>query len=124
MTRHHGWYAGAVLVAVTAAGGTAAGQTGRPAASSDFADSHFHLTNYVQEGTDVRDFLRIMGTRAVRSTLVTSVAGVRSALGAPTPRPPRRAERPRRARGHAAAPAASSAKAPAATRRRKVAATA
>jgi predicted TIM-barrel fold metal-dependent hydrolase len=69
MTRHHGWYAGAVLVAVTAAGGTAAGQTGRPAASSDFADSHFHLTNYVQEGTDVRDFLRIMGTRAVRSTL-------------------------------------------------------
>ena len=69
MTRHQGWYAGAVLVAVAAAGGTARSQAGRPATNSDFADSHFHLTNYVQEGTDVRDFLRIMGTRAVRSTL-------------------------------------------------------
>src|SRR5215211_1679298 len=69
MTRHQGWYAGAVLAAVAAAGGTARSQAGRPATNSDFADSHFHLTNYVQEGTDVRDFLRIMGTRAVRSTL-------------------------------------------------------
>src|SRR5215213_3418233 len=69
MMRHQGWYAGAVLVAVAVAGGTARSQTGRPATNSDFADSHFHLTNYVQEGTDVRDFLRIMGTRAVRSTL-------------------------------------------------------
>ena len=32
-------------------------------------DSHFHLTNYVQEGTDVRDFLQIMGTKVGRSTL-------------------------------------------------------
>jgi hypothetical protein len=32
-------------------------------------DSHFHLTNYIQEGTDVRDFLKIMGTRVGRSTL-------------------------------------------------------
>ncbi len=22
-------------------------------------DSHFHLTNYIQEGTDIRDFLKI-----------------------------------------------------------------
>jgi hypothetical protein len=29
----------------------------------------FHLTNYIQEGTDIRDFVRLMGTRAVRSTL-------------------------------------------------------
>ena len=36
---------------------------------SEFDDSHFHLTNYVQEGTNVRDFLRIMGTRVARSTL-------------------------------------------------------
>ena len=34
-----------------------------------FNDSHFHLTNYVQEGTDVRDFLRLMGTKVPRSTL-------------------------------------------------------
>lgn len=32
-------------------------------------DSHFHLTNYIQEGTDIRDFLKIMGTKVGRSTL-------------------------------------------------------
>ena len=32
-------------------------------------DSHFHLTNYVQEGTDIHDFLKIMGTPVGRSTL-------------------------------------------------------
>ena len=32
-------------------------------------DSHFHLTNYVQEGTNVRDFIKIMGTKVGRSTL-------------------------------------------------------
>jgi hypothetical protein len=31
-----------------------------------FHDSHFHLTNYIQEGTDIRDFLKIMGTKAGR----------------------------------------------------------
>jgi predicted TIM-barrel fold metal-dependent hydrolase len=29
-------------------------------------DGHFHLTNYVQEGTDIRDFLEIMGTKVGR----------------------------------------------------------
>lgn len=29
----------------------------------EFNDSHFHLTNYIQRGTDLRDFLAIMGTR-------------------------------------------------------------
>src|SRR5262245_56380805 len=32
-------------------------------------DSHFHLTNYIQEGTDIHDFLKIMGTKVGRSTL-------------------------------------------------------
>jgi hypothetical protein len=32
-------------------------------------DTHFHLTNYIQEGIDVRTFLQIMGTRVRRSTL-------------------------------------------------------
>nr|WP_298726474.1 amidohydrolase family protein [uncultured Steroidobacter sp.] len=32
-------------------------------------DSHFHLTNYVQEGTDIREFLRIMGDRVGRVAL-------------------------------------------------------
>jgi hypothetical protein len=38
-------------------------------AAGEFYDSHFHLTNYVQKGIGVHDFLRIMGTRVGRSTL-------------------------------------------------------
>ena len=34
-----------------------------------FNDSHFHLTNYVQEGVPIRDFLNIMGTKAGRVAL-------------------------------------------------------
>ena len=57
----------ALLLAVAT---PAAAQSGDERAGEyDFADSHFHLTNYVQEGTDVRDFLKIMGKRAGRSTL-------------------------------------------------------
>jgi hypothetical protein len=46
-------------------------QSPAAAAASDtaFNDSHFHLTNYVQEGIDVRRYLQIMGTRVRRSTL-------------------------------------------------------
>src|SRR5262245_48388783 len=40
-----------------------------PGAANEFYDSHFHLTNYIQQGIDVRDFLKIMGTRVGRSTL-------------------------------------------------------
>jgi hypothetical protein len=38
-------------------------------ATNEFNDSHFHLTNYVQQGIDVRQFLEIMGKRVRRSTL-------------------------------------------------------
>ena len=34
-----------------------------------FHDSHFHLTNYIQEGPDIRDFLKIMGNKVGRSML-------------------------------------------------------
>ena len=34
-----------------------------------FNDSHFHLTNYIQEGTNIRDFLKIMGNKAGRVAL-------------------------------------------------------
>jgi hypothetical protein len=37
---------------------SAAAQSGGRAPDTQFDDSHFHLTNYVQEGTDIRDFLR------------------------------------------------------------------
>jgi predicted TIM-barrel fold metal-dependent hydrolase len=32
-------------------------------------DGHFHLTNYIQEGTDIHDFLKIMGTKVGRVAL-------------------------------------------------------
>lgn len=35
----------------------------------DFNDSHFHLTNYIQEGTDMHDFVNMMGTTIGRSTV-------------------------------------------------------
>jgi hypothetical protein len=44
------------------------GQEGS-AAANEFDDSHFHLTNYVQQGLTPREFLQIMGTRVGRSTL-------------------------------------------------------
>src|ERR1700745_2470511 len=36
---------------------------------AELNDVHFHLTNYVQEGTDIHDFLRIMGTKVGRVPL-------------------------------------------------------
>jgi predicted TIM-barrel fold metal-dependent hydrolase len=50
----------------------------KPAAASPAAvaapayelnDSHFHLTNYVQEGTDIHEFLKIMGAKVGRVAL-------------------------------------------------------
>jgi predicted TIM-barrel fold metal-dependent hydrolase len=38
-------------------------------AAQDFNDSHFHLTNYVQEGLTLPDFLKIMGARAGRAAV-------------------------------------------------------
>src|SRR6201996_4223056 len=32
-------------------------------------DSHFHLTNYIQEGTDIHEFLKIMGAKVGRVAL-------------------------------------------------------
>jgi hypothetical protein len=39
------------------------------AQSYDFNDSHFHLTNYIQEGTNVHEFLKIMGNKTGRVAL-------------------------------------------------------
>jgi len=38
-------------------------------AANEFDDSHFHLTNYIQQGIEARQFLQIMGSRVGRSTL-------------------------------------------------------
>jgi len=45
------------------------GQRSIASDTSLFYDSHFHLTNYIQEGIDVQRFLEIMGTKVGRSTL-------------------------------------------------------
>ncbi|MGZ3956200.1 MAG: hypothetical protein ACXVLT_16400, partial [Flavisolibacter sp.] len=36
---------------------------------SGFYDSHFHITNYIQEGISIQQYLKIMGNRVGRSTL-------------------------------------------------------
>ncbi len=38
-------------------------------AQYELNDSHFHLTNYIQEGTDIHDFLKVMGTKVGRVAL-------------------------------------------------------
>jgi amidohydrolase family protein len=69
-------HAAALLIVVSAAVAALAvvpdvrhGPPPAPAEGPEFDDSHFHLTNYIQQGIDVRRFLRIMGTRVRRSTL-------------------------------------------------------
>jgi hypothetical protein len=57
------WMAGATAHRPQAVGAQA--QDG----ADEFYDSHFHLTNYIQEGIEPRQFLEIMGGRVGRSTL-------------------------------------------------------
>jgi hypothetical protein len=45
------------------------GQGANPPQGYVVNDSHFHLTNYIQEGTDIRDFLKIMGDKVGRAAL-------------------------------------------------------
>jgi hypothetical protein len=62
-----------LLVAVAAATPAPAARERAPRqAAADvntFNDSHFHLTNYIQQGIDIHQFLHIMGNRVGRSTL-------------------------------------------------------
>jgi len=57
------------LCVSSAAWSPAAGVAQRVPDAYEFHDSHFHLTNYIQEGIGVERFLEIMGTRVGRSTL-------------------------------------------------------
>jgi len=62
--------AAAVATVQLSAGQAQSGQAGQPpATATTFNDSHFHLTNYIQQGIEARQFLAIMGTRVGRSTL-------------------------------------------------------
>src|SRR4051794_26569104 len=69
MTRRLYYGLAAILVLSAVAQRPMLAQAAAQPSTYQWDDSHFHLTNYVQEGTDVRDFLRIMGTEVGRSTL-------------------------------------------------------
>ena len=56
----------AALLALAVTGWPVAAQV---PADADFNDSHFHLTNYVQKGTDIHDFVEMMGSTIGRSTV-------------------------------------------------------
>jgi len=58
------------LLATALVASTAVGQEAQTKTDTIlFHDAHFHLTNYVQEGTDIRAFLKIMGNKVGRSML-------------------------------------------------------
>jgi len=59
----------ALLGASAMLAGLTGAATAQVPANALFHDSHFHLTNYVQEGTDIREYLKIMGDKVGRSTL-------------------------------------------------------
>jgi predicted TIM-barrel fold metal-dependent hydrolase len=62
---------GAWAAGVIAIGSALSTPAAVSAAATDylFDDSHFHLTNYVQKGTDIHKYLQIMGDKIGRSTL-------------------------------------------------------
>jgi hypothetical protein len=76
MTREKTWRItstaldGLVLIAAAWALGLAAVRPAPPPADTyELNDSHVHLTNYVQEGTNVHDFVKIMGNKVGRAVL-------------------------------------------------------
>ncbi len=62
MARRHSFVGCALGLAVALAATLAAQQ----AAVYEVNDSHLHLTNYIQEGTDIHDFLKVMGNKVGR----------------------------------------------------------
>jgi predicted TIM-barrel fold metal-dependent hydrolase len=61
--------AAGVFIVLVMTRSPASAQAPRGTSASEFDDVHFHLTNYVQEGIEPTDFLKIMGTRVGRSAL-------------------------------------------------------
>jgi hypothetical protein len=58
-----------VLSLVAACFSLANAQTTTSQPLYELNDVHFHLTNYIQQGTDIHDFLNIMGTKVGRVAL-------------------------------------------------------
>jgi predicted TIM-barrel fold metal-dependent hydrolase len=59
----------ALAIAVVLAAATLAVPRAQSDAPGQFYDSHFHLTNYIQQGITPQQMLQIMGARVGRSTL-------------------------------------------------------
>src|SRR6516164_2839387 len=59
----------AIAVATWAVGRMVGRAASEQADTYEVNDCHFHLTNYIQQGTDIHDFLKIMGTKAGRVAL-------------------------------------------------------
>src|SRR5579864_971624 len=60
---------GLLLLALMVTGCTFTRAQSLQGGQSEFNDSHFHLTNYIQQGTDIHDFLDMMGTNVGRVAL-------------------------------------------------------
>lgn len=58
-----------LLLSVVLAGHSLGNAQSVPAEQPEFNDSHFHLTNYIQQGINIHDFLNIMGTKVGRVAL-------------------------------------------------------
>jgi hypothetical protein len=56
-----------VMLALPFVGPSQADAQGTP--NYKYNDSHFHLTNYIQEGTSIKDYVAMMGNVVKRSTL-------------------------------------------------------
>lgn len=63
------WMALVVLSLLWVSSLSAMAQAASPAEEPLLNDSHFHLTNYIQEGTDIHEFLKIMGNKVGRVAL-------------------------------------------------------
>jgi len=60
---------GALVLALVWSGLLTAQTPARDWSSYVVHDGHVHLTNYIQEGPDIRDFLKVMGDKVGRATL-------------------------------------------------------
>ena len=58
-----------LLLAMLVIGRTSTNAQSAQEGQPEFNDSHFHLTNYIQQGTAIRDFLNMMGTKVGRVAL-------------------------------------------------------
>ena len=74
MTRDQHWQrdalvVGGFLLVASALLFKAAGRPASAAGTFEVNDTHLHLTNYVQQGTDIHDFLDTMGTKVGRAAI-------------------------------------------------------